>query len=123
LLERLILHFPGQKLQKLKSTPTDFPPSLNMRFTSLFLVTNLLSVASDARATTPNVVFILTDDQSDAFWEDYDAEHQPKLRKHIIEEGTTISNSFSTTPVCCPSRSSIYTGKYIHNLGVFNNSG
>lgn len=41
-------------------------------------------------SATPNVVFILTDDQSDAFWKDYDSEHQPKLRKYLSEQGATV---------------------------------
>jgi N-acetylglucosamine-6-sulfatase len=46
----------------------------------------------------------------------------PKLNSLVIEPGLTIPQSFATTPVCCPSRSSIYTGKYIHNINVHNNS-
>ncbi|GMH71168.1 hypothetical protein TrST_g11337 [Triparma strigata] len=96
--------------------------SLVSKVLSLALAAGIY-LATSSEAKTPNVVFILTDDQSDAFWKDYDSQHQPKLRKFLSEQGATVQNSFSTTPVCCPSRSSIYTGKYIHNLGVYNNSG
>jgi len=80
----------------------------------------LTSTVSNS-AGTPNILFILTDDQSGAF-QDYDAKHMPKLSKLITTQGLTIPHAFATTPVCCPSRSSIYTGRYIHNLGVHNNS-
>jgi arylsulfatase A-like enzyme len=30
----------------------------------------------------------------------------PKLKRLLIEKGTTFSNAFVHTPICCPSRSS-----------------
>ncbi len=68
----------------------------------------------------PNIVLILTDDQSDSFPSDF--EHMKTLTSQVMSQGLTISDSFTTTPVCCPSRSSLHTGMYISNIGVTNNS-
>jgi N-acetylglucosamine-6-sulfatase len=68
-------------------------------------------------ARHPNIVFILTDDMAL-----HDLEFMPKLKKFLIEEGTTFSNYFVTNSQCCPSRSSILRGQYVHNHGVDSNS-
>ena len=67
----------------------------------------------------PNIVLILADDQSTLLDSE---EHMPKLKKLIADEGVTVTSMFVTTPMCCPSRSAIYTGLYIHNTKVYNNS-
>jgi len=46
----------------------------------------------------------------------------PLLQKLLAEQGTTFSNSFVHTPICCPSRSSILSGRYLHNGVALNNS-
>jgi len=84
------------------------------------LSTPLSAAVATETTVAPNIVLILTDDQST-----YDLDslaHMPKLKALVADEGVTVANSFVTTPVCCPARSSLYTGKYIHNIGVFNNS-
>ena len=72
--------------------------------------------ASAADLTPPNVLLIVTDDmRSEMTW-------MPKTERLIGNKGLTFDNAYVTTPVCCPSRSSIFSGKYIHNHGVVGNS-
>lgn len=67
----------------------------------------------------PNFVYILTDDQ-DIMLNGLIA--MKKSLNLVGDKGKFFVHSFVNTPICCPSRSSILTGRYPHNLGVFNNS-
>ena len=45
---------------------------------------------------------------------------------HVLamqRDGVTFANYFVTDSLCCPSRTSIFTGQFPHNSGVFTNSG
>jgi arylsulfatase A-like enzyme len=46
----------------------------------------------------------------------------PRTRSWLGKEGTRFDNAFVTTPTCCPSRASIFTGMYAHNHGVHTNA-
>jgi len=70
-----------------------------------------------AQGVSPNIVFILTDDQRLE-----DIAHMPRLNKLLIEHGMSFSNYFSSVSLCCPSRASILRGQYAHNTGVLTNS-
>uniref|UniRef100_A0A3B3I1W4 Glucosamine (N-acetyl)-6-sulfatase (Sanfilippo disease IIID), b n=1 Tax=Oryzias latipes TaxID=8090 RepID=A0A3B3I1W4_ORYLA len=61
------------------------------------LLTCCVRCAGSARAS--NVVLVLVDDQD-----------------------VQLGGMFTVTPLCCPSRSSILSGRYPHNHGVRNNS-
>ncbi len=66
----------------------------------------------------PNVLVIVTDDQrpmADAL------AVMPNVRSLFVEGGRNFPRSVVTTPLCCPSRSSILTGRYAHNTGVLTN--
>ncbi|XP_064600043.1 N-acetylglucosamine-6-sulfatase-like [Liolophura sinensis] len=45
-----------------------------------------------------------------------------KTKRLVGDNGIKFNNMFVTSPLCCPSRSSIFTGKYIHNHNALNNS-
>jgi N-acetylglucosamine-6-sulfatase len=68
-------------------------------------------------AKRPNVVFILTDDLALNL-----VHYMPHVLK-MQKEGVTFTNYFVTDSLCCPSRSSIFTGRYPHDTGVFRNTG
>jgi N-acetylglucosamine-6-sulfatase len=65
----------------------------------------------------PNVIFVLTDDLS---WDLVRA--MPNVQK-LQRRGMTFTRYTVTDSLCCPSRSSIFTGRFPHNTGVFTNTG
>lgn len=85
---------------------------------SLLTLALVLEVA-DAR---PNIVLFLTDDQDLMLGGGFplpEGERATPLRKTqqlLVEEGLTATNFFVHTPICCPSRSELLTGRYFHNI-------
>ena len=65
----------------------------------------------------PNVVFVLTDDLSNNL-----VQYMPHVQA-LEKSGTTLTNYTVTDSLCCPSRSSIFSGKFPHDTGVFTNTG
>jgi arylsulfatase A-like enzyme len=66
----------------------------------------------------PNVLIILTDDQPARGT----MRIMPKTRRLFKRQGTYFSEAFATTPQCCPSRATIFSGRYAHNHGVRSNN-
>ncbi len=67
----------------------------------------------------PNIVVIMTDDQSASTVTE---QFMPWTHDLLVEPGTVFSDFVATTPICCPSRAGFYTGQYAHNNGVFQNT-
>ena len=64
-----------------------------------------------------NVVVIMTDDQTTA-----SLRMMPEVNALLVRQGTTFANSYSSYPLCCPSRATYLTGQYAHNHGVRYNT-
>ena len=48
-------------------------------------------------------------------------EYMQNTQGLIFDQGVTFARAYVTTPLCCPSRASIFTGMYAHNHGVHTN--
>ncbi|KHE84587.1 arylsulfatase [Neurospora crassa] len=70
---------------------------------------------TEGEKKSPNIVFILTDDQ-DLHLQSLD--YLPLLKKYLADEGTTYKRHYCTTAICCPARVSLWTGKQAHNTNV-----
>jgi N-acetylglucosamine-6-sulfatase len=72
--------------------------------------------ARPAVDTRPNIVLILTDDQR------FDEiANMPNLQADVTDHGVQFSNAFVVNSECCPSRTTILTGKYSHGTDVYQN--
>lgn len=69
-------------------------------------------------ARPPSVLVLLTDDQR---WDTMEA--LPTVRARLGDRGVTFSRAYVTNPSCCPSRTSLLTGRYSHDTGVWSNGG
>jgi len=87
-----------------------------MRLFFLALVVACLSL-SDATVVNgkhkPNILFILTDDQDRQLGS---MAVMPNAEKYITNRGANVTNMFVNTPICCPSRANIFSGRFNHNL-------
>lgn len=87
------------------------------------LLVGLSAIPSSSRSVEAaedrtNVLILVTDDQR------YDSLLvMPKTERLLTNKGVGFTNAFATTPACCPSRASIFTGQYVHNHGVKTNDG
>ncbi|MGH2654590.1 MAG: sulfatase family protein [Actinomycetota bacterium] len=73
--------------------------------------------ASAQPAARPNVLLVITDDQR--------IESMGPMRRTravFKRGGTEFVNAYVTTPLCCPSRASIFSGRYAHNHRVRTNA-
>lgn len=74
------------------------------------------SESSRSKPDTPNVLIVMTDDQRAGTMG-----VMPITRRWFASGGTTFRNAYATTPLCCPSRASVLTGRYSHNHGIVSN--
>jgi N-acetylglucosamine-6-sulfatase len=75
------------------------------------------AVHATAHQGPPNIVFVLTDDLG---WNLLP--FMPQVQR-LRADGMTFTNYTVTDSLCCPSRSSIFTGEFPHDTGVYTNAG
>ena len=87
----------------------------------IFLVVAALcaavSGAAAQSAPKPNIVVIMTDDQTMA-----DLVVMSKTLTYLGDNGVTFTNSFTDFPLCCPSRVTFLTGQASNNHGILGNN-
>ena len=76
----------------------------------------------------PNIVFILTDDQDRILGEhDYtelgSLQVMKNVQSELIAKGAFFEHFHVNTPICCPSRTEFFSGRYYHNIGPPNDVG
>lgn len=64
----------------------------------------------------PNILIVVTDDER------VDSHEATPRLYDWFKEGTIFRRAYATTPHCCPSRASIFTGRYVHNHRVEHQS-
>jgi arylsulfatase A-like enzyme len=80
---------------------------------ALLLMAPAAATAQDPRPDRPNVVLLMTDDQTVS-----DMAVMPLTRRYIGAAGVTFTRSYVSYPLCCPSRATFLTGQYTHNNHV-----
>lgn len=99
-----------------------------MMMMRIVLVVTVVATASTAAAVAaaavkPNIVFILTDDQdirldgrSTTYTSIGSLASMPVTRQRLIQRGASADNMFVNTPICCPSRTEFFSGRYFHSV-------
>jgi N-acetylglucosamine-6-sulfatase len=90
---------------------------------SLFYSTIVLLIINCGAETVlaegrPNIVVIVSDDQRYGTTREF----MPQTQSMLFDRGVTFSRAYVTTPACCPSRASIFTGKNAARHGVLTNN-
>lgn len=80
------------------------------------LVVALTQRSAGAAPSSPNIVLILTDDQTTS-----ELNTMPQTAALIRNRGVTFSRFYVSYPLCCPSRATFLSGQYMHNHRVRGN--
>lgn len=99
-----------------------------MKTNFLLFMVCLLFISSSAQGedepkkNRPNILFIEVDDLNYAYLSSNGSKiiHTPNIDK-LAKQGVKFTNAVAQGMMCAPSRNSLITGLYPHNLGFYNN--
>ena len=87
--------------------------------TGLHLLTQQ-APANISKNKKPNILFILNDQER--AWPYIPSHVDLPARRYLENISTYFNRSYTSTPLCSPSRSSIYTGQHVQYTGVWDNT-
>src|SRR6266542_2423741 len=74
------------------------------------------------RPPRPNILFLMPDQlRAQALGVMGNPDVRTPHLDRLAGEGLLVSNTFANTPVCCPARANILTGRYAHRNGMVAN--
>jgi len=116
-IERPDFHSRVLDLRALRSVKSAEHTSAKML---MLLSTTAALAASNETAARPNFVLFLQDDQDERLgaWTP-----MKKAQALVADKGVRSTNWFIHTPVCCPSRAELLSGRYFHNVRMPTDSG
>lgn len=90
-----------------------------MKLRTLFAFTSLLIVSIASAADRPNVVWVVTEDNSKHWLRLYEegGAAMPNIER-LAERGLVFENAFSNAPVCSVARSTLISGTYAPRVGA-----
>lgn len=78
---------------------------------------------SDTASRPPNVLFILSDEhQRDVLGCYGNGRAQTPSLDALAARGTRFDRAYTNCPICVPARASLATGKYVHQIGNWDNA-
>jgi len=109
-------------MQKFNPMPATLRQFLIILAVSLLWACAVDSPLEEQQSSQPNILVILTDDQSFMDLGSYGATdlQTPNINK-LAENGIRFTQFYAGAPVCSPSRAALLTGKYNFNAGLFGN--
>lgn len=100
------------------------PPEIQRTWAWQLLPLLLIAAAAAGFAAQPNVIFIMTDQQSaDALsCRMGDRYIKTPALDSLAARGTFFTRAYSPNPLCMPARNSMFTGRYPHETGITDNA-
>ncbi len=98
--------------------PTPRPTRQLAAVTVLLALLVFGSCFAAVEAARPNIILVMTDDQR----ADLSA-LMPTVQRELADKGVSFREAFTTNSLCCPARTSVLRGQYVHNHQVFSNGG
>lgn len=82
-----------------------------------------ITVSLGADASKPNILILITDQQSATAMSNRIGDKYLKTpaMDYLAEHGITFTRTYCPNPLCIPSRSSMFTGRYPHEVGIQHN--